>query len=737
MLLETGGARRRVRNGRARPVGLARAAGRAARHVVEPVERRVMLAVTLSGTSGDDTIAIVATPAATTVTINGTPTVVPVTPSETIVINAGGGADTINVEGATIPVTVNGEIGDDRIALSPLAMNLDAIERRVTFNGGAGADAAVLNDQTNSFDEEFTVDAELIQRGFFGGLAYSEQTESLTLNNGLDAGVRPSPGSPARGASSAAEGSDGSNVINIDSLPQATTLVLNTGGGDDQIHFAPAGMLLDPIEGPVLVNGEAGSDALRLSDQNNAFPDEWDISAEAATRPNFGGVTYDTIEALRLDAGLFSATQPAATRARDDGAASAGAEGGGDNVFNITSLPAPTTVSGGAGNDNFFLGQAGTLAPLAGVPLTLSGQSGIDQVFVDDSLNAADDAFTLTTNTVAQNATTLVTYATMERLRLDLGAGVNTVSVISTAATVTIFGGAGEDVVQLGAGSLDPIDGRVTVDGEGGNDAIFINDQTPAAARDYVVSDRDVSSDLLATVLTYLNVEAMTLRATGGANNVTVEETAPATPLTLVSGAGDDVVVVNDDGTGSAEVLFGGVEDLAALDVRNGGRARIAPGGSNVLRLGALATAGTGALDITNNAAIIDYAGPASPLLDVRAQVTSGYAGGAWTGGGITSSTAAAIPNRAVGYGEAAALFTAFPATFAGQSVDNTSILLRYTRYGDANLDGAVNLLDFNRLAGNFGVTGTPLWTQGNFNFDDAVNLLDFNRLAANFGQSA
>ena len=727
MLLETRGARRRVRNGRARNAGLARAAGRAPRHVVEPVERRVMLAVHLSGTSGDDTIAIVATPAATTVTINGTPTVVPVTPSPALI--------TIDVEGVTIPVTVNGESGDDRVALSPQAMNLDAVERRVTFNGGAGADAAVLNDQTNSFDEEFTVEADLVQRGFFGGLAYSEQTESLTLNNGLDAGVRPSPGSPARGASSAAAGADGSNVINIESLPQTTSLVLNTGGGDDQIHFAPAGMLLDPIEGPVLVNGEDGSDALRLSDQNNAFPDEWDISAEAATRPNFGGVTYDTIEALRLDAGLFSATQPAAPRARD-GAASAGAEGGGDNVFNITSLPAPTTVSGGAGNDNFFLGQGGTLAPLAGVPLTLNGQSGIDQVFVDDSLSAADDAFTLTTNTVAQNATAVVTYGTMERLRLDLGAGDNAVNVNATSATVTIFGGAGDDVVQLGAGSLDAIDGRVTVDGEAGGDAIFINDQAPAAARDYVVSDRAVSSDLLATVLTYLNVEAMTLRATGGANDVTVEETAPATPLTLVSGAGDDVVVVNDDGTGSAEVRFGGVEELAALDVRNGGRARIAPGGSNVLRLGALTTAGTGALDITDNAAIVDYAGPASPLLNVRAQVTSGYAGGAWTGGGITSSTAAANPNRAVGYGEAAALFTAFPATFAGQSVDDTSILLRYTRYGDANLDGAVNLLDFNKLAGNFGVIGTPLWTQGNFNFDDAVNLLDFNRLAANFGQS-
>jgi hypothetical protein len=62
--------------------------------------------------------------------------------------------------------------------------------------------------------------------------------------------------------------------------------------------------------------------------------------------------------------------------------------------------------------------------------------------------------------------------------------------------------------------------------------------------------------------------------------------------------------------------------------------------------------------------------------------------------------------------------------------------LFRHTRYGDANLDGQVNLADFNRLAANFGST-TGVWTQGDFNYDGNVNLSDFNRLAANFGLSA
>jgi hypothetical protein len=55
---------------------------------------------------------------------------------------------------------------------------------------------------------------------------------------------------------------------------------------------------------------------------------------------------------------------------------------------------------------------------------------------------------------------------------------------------------------------------------------------------------------------------------------------------------------------------------------------------------------------------------------------------------------------------------------------------------GDANLDGTVNLQDFNLLAANFGMSGTD-WLQADFNRDGQVNLQDFNILASNFGQMA
>jgi hypothetical protein len=85
------------------------------------------------------------------------------------------------------------------------------------------------------------------------------------------------------------------------------------------------------------------------------------------------------------------------------------------------------------------------------------------------------------------------------------------------------------------------------------------------------------------------------------------------------------------------------------------------------------------------------------------------------------SSVAQTTPGFGIGYVRPSPLFT--------------PLLIAYTRYGDANADGVVDLIDFNALASNFG-TGDD-WFEGDFNYDGIVNLQDFNRLASNFGLSA
>ena len=188
---------------------------------------------------------------------------------------------------------------------------------------------------------------------------------------------------------------------------------------------------------------------------------------------------------------------------------------------------------------------------------------------------------------------------------------------------------------------------------------------------------------------------------------------------------------------GTGQLSTRAVESAGTMRI-TGGEVQLRPaGGTSVtarLDFGGSTGAWTGRLDVTDNALVIDYAG-ASPIANVRDQIRSGRGAGAWDGSGIASSVA--DPSSiGVGYAEASALFSQFPATFAGRTVDDTSVLVRATRYGDANLDGAVNLSDFNRLAANFGAGGA-FWQNGDFNYDGNVNLSDFNVLAANFGLSA
>jgi hypothetical protein len=164
-------------------------------------------------------------------------------------------------------------------------------------------------------------------------------------------------------------------------------------------------------------------------------------------------------------------------------------------------------------------------------------------------------------------------------------------------------------------------------------------------------------------------------------------------------------------------------------------------GVSNVKSLSIAGTPGlwTATWDLSNNSAIVNYEPGSSPLATIADQIKSGRGNGAWNGKGITSSAAADVAanasnihKTALGFAEASAVGIT---SFQGQSFDDSSVFIRYTFTGDANLDGTVTGTDFNALATNFNQTGKS-WVDGDFNYDGIVNALDFNAIATNFGQA-
>jgi hypothetical protein len=205
-----------------------------------------------------------------------------------------------------------------------------------------------------------------------------------------------------------------------------------------------------------------------------------------------------------------------------------------------------------------------------------------------------------------------------------------------------------------------------------------------------------------------------------------------AGPVTLDGtwshGTNATATVTNVRGSGRLDIFHGRVS------IRAGG-GTIGTNRVSELSVGGPGQLDRGQLDLADHDLVIDYTG-ATPIQTTRQQLRVGYDGGDWDGFGIitTSGTASGL---GIGYADTPALFTSFPATFSGQTVDDSSVLLRFTRFGDANLSGNVNLQDFNLLAASFGATGNAVWTQGDFNYDGNVILQDFNLLAANFGLSA
>src|SRR5205823_4418164 len=120
-----------------------------------------------------------------------------------------------------------------------------------------------------------------------------------------------------------------------------------------------------------------------------------------------------------------------------------------------------------------------------------------------------------------------------------------------------------------------------------------------------------------------------------------------------------------------------------ALNITGGTAELLAGRSTSVTSNVAALTIGTGAaLDVNDQDVVIDYTDQ-SPFATIRSYIAAGYANGSWSGKGILSSAAAgsssAANRAAIGYAEASSLNTQFPATFSGQSVDSTSVLLRYT----------------------------------------------------------
>jgi len=186
--------------------------------------------------------------------------------------------------------------------------------------------------------------------------------------------------------------------------------------------------------------------------------------------------------------------------------------------------------------------------------------------------------------------------------------------------------------------------------------------------------------------------------------------------------------------------------NLTALHVEEGATVRVTaePLVTQSLRM-ADAAESASTLDLNNvaTAMIVDYLpGLPTPAADVRNRIIAGRGNteliGAWNGKGITSVAAQADPSSlSVGWAVNADLPLGPYATFRGQTVDPTSVLIRATRIGDANLDGVVDNDDVTIVGATFGMTSGAVWALGDFDYDGDVDDNDVTLLGALYDPNA
>ena len=234
-----------------------------------------------------------------------------------------------------------------------------------------------------------------------------------------------------------------------------------------------------------------------------------------------------------------------------------------------TASKVPVTVNAGPGDDTINVG-IGDLKLLQGA-VTVNGQgvSDTDKVVVNDQVSTLSGAYTLTSSTLSRTNFAGLTCTGIEQMTLDSESGNYTINVTSTTSgvPVTINAGGG-NTIQLGSGDLSKLAAGVTVNGKGGTDRVFVNDQSVASSNNYTITDSIVGRVSFGG-LTYSGIQSLTLNADTGGNTINVTGSASGIPVTINAGGNNNTINV---GNGDLSRLAGAV---MVNDQGNGDRVNI------------------------------------------------------------------------------------------------------------------------------------------------------------------
>lgn len=189
-----------------------------------------------------------------------------------------------------------------------------------------------------------------------------------------------------------------------------------------------------------------------------------------------------------------------------------------------------------------------------------------------------------------------------------------------------------------------------------------------------------------------------------------------------------------------AHIYFNSAQTLGDLELYGSSTASVALGNittlGNMLKLNGLAMDNTSTLDLGDNAMILHYIPSQESAAKslISGLLLTGYANGYWNGGGIDSSAAANDPshNTALGWFDQYEVGVVSINGDSADLADGHEIVVKYTVYGDADLDGKIASSDSSQYSAGIHGDGGG-WGFCDFNYDGHIDPTDNQILQNNF----
>jgi hypothetical protein len=234
------------------------------------------------------------------------------------------------------------------------------------------------------------------------------------------------------------------------------------------------------------------------------------------------------------------------------------------------------------------------------------------------------------------------------------------------------------------------------------------------------------------TTVAASNLNTFSVTGAGGTDTLTIAGGSP----TLASDAGADGTLVSVEVTAGSTLNIASVQHLASLAIDSGAVANVLASGTNTLVTSGLTIAGAtdnwqGQLDLNNNSLIV-HGGDVAAISNLAKAGFNAQQGGNWQGQGIASTSATNDSTHLTALGviqnsvDGTPTGTTLYPSFASQTVSNTDVLVQYTFFGDANLDGHVDGSDYSRIDAAYLSHTNTGWFNGDFNYDQTVDGSDY-----------